>query len=186
MKSGWLLAYGILIGLLAGGLIFLLGAPTQGEPIKLRPVPTPGPILIHVSGEVVNPGIYSLPVNSRIKDVVESAGGLTEQADDSRINLVALISDGQKIQIPAKPVPQNIQAENVTIIPENFVYPIDLNTANQAELESLPGIGPKTAQAILSYRDEHGFFKTVDELVDVPNIGPATLQKIRDLVTVYP
>jgi competence protein ComEA len=186
VKSGWLLAYGILIGLLVGGVLFLLSKPTRGEPVKLRPVPSPNPILVHISGEVAKPGIYSLPFQSRIKDVVESAGGLTELADDSKLNLAALLTDGQKISVPARPVQPDGRVGSIPEVLENVVFPIDLNTASQFELESLPEIGPKTALAILAYRDEHGPLKSVDELLNVPNIGPATLLKIQDFVTVNP
>ena len=142
--------------------------------------------MIHISGEIVNPGVYSLPNHSRLQDLVEAAGGLTDQADDSKINLVAILTDGQKIQVPAKLIQQDYQGASDPNGSAVVFYPIDLNTAGQMELESLPDIGPKTAQAILIYRDEHGPFKTVDELIEVPNIGPATLSKIQDLVTVNP
>ena len=150
----------------------------------LKPVPTPGPIVVHISGQVVNPGVYSLAVKSRIQDAVEAAGGLTDLADESRMNLAAVLTDGQKILIPTK----SIYEDKVDDQPSSsqVIFPIDLNYASQIELESLPDIGPKTAQAILEYRQEHGFFKFVDELEDVPGIGPATMAKIKDLVTVSP
>jgi len=187
MKSGWVLAYGILIGLLVGGVLFLLGKPHRGQPIHLEPISTPGPIFVQITGEIVHPGVYSLPVNSRVKDLVESAGGLTDQADDGKINLVALLADSQKVNIPSKPLPtSNESAVESKVEQANVAFPIDINSATQVELESLPGIGPKTAQAIIAYREENGFFKTVEDLIKVPNIGPVTLSKLRDLVTANP
>jgi competence protein ComEA len=186
VKSVWVVPYSVLVGLLAGGILFLVSKPVQGEPIELKPPPTQAPILVHISGQVIQPGIYSLPSGSRVADAVEAAGGMTDQADESKINLASLLDDGQKIQVPAI---QNIlagQSETHSGASPSIEDPLDLNTASQVELESLPEIGPKTALAILTYRDEHGPFKTVEELLDVPGIGPATLAKIRDLVAVNP
>ena len=183
MKSGWTLSYGILIGLLAGGVLVLLSKPIQGEPIKLRPVPTSGPIIVHISGQVINPGVYTLPLNSRIRDAVEAAGGLTDIADENKVNLAAVLTDGQKIVVPGDQFQED--GTSPVVQPEPG-YPLDINTATQAELESLPGIGPVTAEAILAYREEYGYFKTVEELDNVPGIGSGTLRQILDLITIYP
>jgi competence protein ComEA len=186
MKSAWVVPYSILIGLLVGGILVLLNKPSGGEAIQLKPLPTAAPMVIHVSGEVLQPGVYWLPTNSRVTDAITAAGGLTDKADESGLNLAALLEDGQKIKVTAKPELLDERTDPGNGLAPQMVFPLDLNSASQLELESLPEIGPKSALAILTYREEHGPFRTVDELDDVPGIGPGTLQTIRDLVTVSP
>lgn len=185
MKPGWLLAYGVLIGLLAGGVLYLISQPRRGAPLQLQPPPTAAPIQVHVAGEVVSPGVVRLPSNSRVSDAIQAAGGLTAEADAGALNLAGRLQDGQKVAVP-KRLPTAAAVNEAGSAPQPLVYPIDLNTADQPALESLPGIGPTTAQAILRYRQEHGPFASLDDLDSVPGIGPATLEAIRDLVVVNP
>ena len=149
-------------------------------------------IILHMAGEVVNPGIVKIEEGSRVADAIEAAGGLTENANTSKINLAYVLSDGQKIYIPS------IHDENekeylVQNIDENFIdnefslkqnTKVNINTATQTELEALSGIGPSTALKIINYRKENGNFKTIEEIKNVPGIGDSKFQSIKDEICV--
>lgn len=190
MKDWWKLAFGVLSGLLAAGVILLITAPPRGTPIALQPPPEPPPLVVHVSGGVEQPGVYTLPAGSRLQQAVEAAGGLLPQADTQNINLAAPLQDGEKVTIPtlAPTAPPVSRGPGETGIPLPLPAPtsslININTATQAELESLPGIGPVTAQKIIQYRQEHGPFQSIEEIMNVPGIGEKTFDAIKDLITV--
>ncbi|MCR5460154.1 MAG: helix-hairpin-helix domain-containing protein [Acetatifactor sp.] len=138
---------------------------------------TPLPVLIvHVCGAVRDPGVKRLPAGSRAADALEMAGGFTEAADQSYVNLAAFVEDGQQLYFPEKgEKPREGTTEG---------GPVDLNSADETALQSIPGIGESRAKAILKYRKEHGRFSEVEELLQVPGIGDALYQQIQDLVTV--
>ena len=142
-------------------------------------------IVVHVAGSVRSPGVYEVGVDARVVDAVEAAGGLTADAAGDAINLAARLVDGQRVYVPRvgetpppEPTSGGAPAESVP------VGPIDLNSATAAQLETLPGIGPTTAAAIIAYRDLHGPFASVDDLTEVSGIGDSKLAAIRGLVTV--
>jgi len=137
--------------------------------------------MVYVSGAVGQPGVYSLPTNSRIKDAIEVAGGLLPEADSSGINLAALLKDGQRINIPILGGTQDPDETSAATL--NHL--VNINTATLAELENLPNIGPVLAQAIITFRDENGHFETIEEIQKVPKIGQAIFETIKDLITVY-
>ncbi|HTH04921.1 MAG TPA: helix-hairpin-helix domain-containing protein [Ilumatobacteraceae bacterium] len=139
-------------------------------------------VVVHVAGAVGAPGVYQLEAGSRVVDAVAAAGGLAADANADAINLAALLSDGQRVYVPAvgEPVPISVDSSGST----QPAGPVDVNRATIDELETLPGVGPATAAAIVAYRDAHGPFASVDALADVSGIGPAKLAAIRDLVTV--
>lgn len=190
----WAVAFGVVIGLLAAGMILLAAAPPRGTVISLLPPPTPAPILIHVAGAVRQPGLYELPPKARVRDALQAAGGALPSADESALNLAALVEDGQKLLIPERSLAATTPAPNhsptpgtspgAPAAPANSSGPIDLNTASVEELDSLPGIGPAMAARILAYRQEHGGFKTIEEIQEVSGIGPATFEKLKDLITI--
>ena len=197
MKNWWTVALGVIFGLLSAGVILLASQPPRGNPISLLPPPTPFPIQVHVSGEVANPGVYGLPPGSRVEQAIQAAGGFTPSANPSDLNLAAILEDGQRIQVstqtptaiptPAVPVkPQN--PENSTQTTDPAIPPslqqININTATQAELETLSGIGPVTAQKIIAFREANGPFTSIEEIQKVSGIGPATFEKIKDFITV--
>ena len=203
MKSWLKLIYGLLLGLLMGGVILLIAQPVRGGAIALLPAPsatpskepsptkTSEPILVQVSGQVVSPGVYSLPQNARLQDLILLASGLTGEADESRINNAVPLRDGDYFYIPtideAIPETATNSTANLNVDPDSeFTYPLDLNTASQEALESLPGIGPAKAEDILAYRDAHGSFLSVDELTEVPGIGETTVESLRDYLFVEP
>lgn len=184
MKSiFWTISFGVVIGLLAGGIIFLVSRPSRGQPTELLPPPTQQPIKVHVSGEVQEPGVYTLPSGSRVGDAIQAAAGFAENANQSGLNLAAFIHDGDKIEIPSKQASiENTSSDRISVIPLQNL--IDINTASQSELETLPRIGPTLAQAILTFRQENGPFKTIEDIQDVPGIGSATFSEIKSFITV--
>lgn len=150
-------------------------------PLALRAEPTETrEVLVHVVGAVRAPGLYRLQEGSRVDDAVEAAGGPRARAALGLINLAAPVADGQQIVVPTR---GREGAGPGTAAPGTATQaPVHLNTATLEELDTLPGIGPITAQKILDYRAEHGAFSSVDELDAVPGIGPATLAELREVV----
>lgn len=149
--------------------------------------PTPAPLRVYVSGAVRSPGVYRLPPDSLVQDAILAAGGEIEAADLVAINLARPLADGEQVHVPARgetpsPVaPRGSEpAPRVGTIPAAPAAPLDINTATAAELEALPGIGPKTAAAIIAGRP----YSSVEDLLRVKGIGPATLEKLRPYVTV--
>ncbi len=134
-------------------------------------------IVVHVAGEVERQGTYELPQGARVADAVEKAGP-TSDADVNALNLAARLVDGQKIVVPGCGevlVPTDPGPGNGGLV--------ELNTASQAELETLPGIGPVRAKAIIDYRGAHPF-RRVDDVMEVPGIGPGTFERIKEKVIV--
>jgi competence protein ComEA len=194
MKDWWKIAFSVVCSFLGVGIILLVTSQPRGEPITLLPPPTPAPITIHITGAVVNPGVYSFPPNSRIQDAIQAAGGSTQDADLETVNLASFLEDGIRIEIPkVRPVLPTIEATQ-TALPSRGGseapfspdpdHPVNINTADQAELESLPGIGPVLAQRIIAYREANGLFTTIEEIIEVDGIGQSTYELIKDLITV--
>ena len=150
-------------------------------PVSLRASPAPArTVVVHVVGQVLRPGLYTLPDRSRVNDAIEKAGGSKPKAALELVNLAAPVADGQQIVVPSRrEATQAAAGGSVGAVPGGKVH---LNSATLEQLDTLPGIGPVTAQKILDYREEHGAFRSVDELDAVPGIGPATLADVRDLV----
>ena len=126
------------------------------------------------------PGIVSLPAGSRVHDAVAEAGGVRGKVDTSTLNMARVLTDGEQILVGVEPVASAATAGGG---PAGPGARISLATATLEQLDTLPGIGPVTAQAILDHRAEHGPFTSVDDLLDVKGIGEATLADIRDQVT---
>lgn len=142
-------------------------------------------IVVQAAGAVLAPGVYRLAATSRVVDLVEAAGGLAPDADPDQVLLAAPLADGERVYVPR---------HGETVAPAGPSAPsgpepgpaalLDLNTATRAELDTLPGVGPATADAIVGHREANGPFGTIDELLDVRGIGPAKLEAIRPLVQV--
>ncbi len=144
-------------------------------------VPTPGPLVVHVAGEVSRPGIYELQPGSRVSDAVAAAGGLSEP---STINMAAPLRDGQQIVVRAvaeEPAEGEIAQGAPDASPDPNIL-LDLNTASATQLEELPNIGPARAASIISFRDRNGPILFVDDLTAIDGIGPATVDGLRSLV----
>jgi|APFre7841882724_1041349.scaffolds.fasta_scaffold00023_7 competence protein ComEA len=182
-KSWWWIAAFIIVGLLFGaGVIYLITRPPRGIPIELLPAPTQSPIIIYVSGAVEQAGIYSLPLGSRVNDAIQAAGGFAKNANTEGLNLAKMLQDGEHIVVLDINSSDVFQYETRTINPS--IELVNINTATLEELDALPGIGPKTAQNILDYRNANGLFKRIEDIQDVPEIGPVTFEKIKDLITI--
>ena len=123
-------------------------------------------ITVHVAGCVENEGVYQMKENSRVEDAIQQAGGLTSDANTKSINLAQKIQDGQKIYIPSV-IEKEITMESNTLEAQGDEK-VNINQATQTELETLPGIGPSTALKIKDYRKENGWFKTIEDLKNVP------------------
>lgn len=189
MKTGWRIAFavaGILFGI---GLIKYLMQGPRGEAIALRDPPTPMPIQVFVSGGVKIAGVYTIPVGSRVQDAIEAAGGFSPEADLEGLNLAAYVQDGERILVPLITQVPEVSKSTVLELPNdtpsvNKTALININTADQLELESLPGIGPVLAQEIIAYRESNGTFKDVEEILNVKGIGTAKYEQIRNLITI--
>lgn len=153
-------------------------------------------IMIHITGEVNNPGIIELQEESRIADAIEVAGGVTENADLNEVNLAFVLSDGQKIYIPNKNEKELDQEKayitsesgnNVIVkdkIEEGKKQKVNINEAKQEDFEQLPGIGPSIAKKIVEYREQNGKFTSIDELQEVKGIGKAKFENIKEYIMV--
>jgi competence protein ComEA len=166
------------------------GSALQVAPLRPRaPVKAAGagggapPLVVDVVGAVRRPGLYRLTQGARIADAVTRAGGATAKADLALINLAAPLADGEQVIVPrrgAAALGAPAGAGSAAGAPSSG--PVHLSTATLEQLDSLPGIGPVTAQKILDYRQKHGAFTSVDGLDAVPGIGPARLDQLKDLV----
>jgi competence protein ComEA len=181
----------IVFGLLIGALVWLTASPPRGEPVALRPPPTPAPIQVHVAGAVAQPGVYPLAREARLQDAVDAAGGALENSDISQLNLAEKLSDGDRVEVPTRaPTPSAATAPAGQDEPQSEAQQADvgglinINLASQNMLETLPGIGPATAMKIIAYRQEHGPFEIISDIVNVSGIGPSTYDKIKDSITV--
>jgi competence protein ComEA len=204
----------VIVAALAAGLLwFWMGArhgsvpPASAAPglVADPPVPTHAatsgittstgsPVTVHVAGAVARPGLLHLPAGSRVADAVAAAGGGLPRADLDRLNLAARLSDGQKVWVTRRGEP--VLHDGAGAGPSGggggpaspgspeLAEPIDLNTADLAALDSLPGIGPGTARAILEERTRRGGFRSTRDLLRVPGIGETRFARLKDRVRV--
>ena len=145
--------------------------------------------VVHVDGAVSFPGVHELTAGARVVDAIEAADGLLPQADRSRLNLAAPLSDGQRVWVPAigeeEPAVVDMAGGLVTSVSgDSSGGLVNVNTSDLAGLERLPGIGPSIAGAIIRHREEHGPFGRIEDLLGVPGIGPARLEQLKPLVAV--
>jgi competence protein ComEA len=154
----------------------------QFEPLSIiDTVDEPKYIYIDIKGQVLNPGVYKVLVDSRLFQLLTLAGGTTSNADTLAINLSLKLYDQQVIYIPSYDDEYPIITE---IINENTTGIININSASLDLLDTLPGIGPSTAQSIIDYRMDVGFFESIEDIMNVTGIGEATYNEIKDLITV--
>ncbi|MEJ2211532.1 MAG: ComEA family DNA-binding protein [Anaerolineae bacterium] len=193
-SRGWLIFVTVIVAL-AGVILFQALRP-RPEPIRLatlapspqpspEPSPTASPLRVYVSGAVRQPDVYTLPPGSIVKDALLAAGGATVDADLDRINLALTVAEGQHVYVPHQgetepPVQPPVQQPAA---PSTAGGRVNINTADAAALEELPGIGPSLAQRILDFRQTHGPFAQIEDIQEVSGIGPATFAKIQDLIT---
>ena len=141
-------------------------------------------ITVDVKGAVKSPGIYDLPVGSRVNDAVQKAGGLTDQADSKSLNLAQKVSDEALVYVPTKGEEASQQSGSGATSSTSKEKKVNLNKASLEELKQVKGLGGKRAQDIIDHRESNGKFKSVDELKKVSGIGAKTIEKLKDHVTV--
>jgi len=180
------------VGLIVGGVVgYAAPHPQPAEPIVVAtppgtatpsPAATPATLHVHVAGEVGRPGVYTLPQGSMVQNAVDLAGGPGAAADLDSINLAQELHDHQQVYVPCEgeaiPLAGREDAGVKALV--------DINTAGSEALETLPRVGPATAQRIIDYRAENGRFETIEDIQDVPGIGPATYDGLKDLITIGP
>jgi competence protein ComEA len=177
------------VTLAGGGFWYVRSLPAPVEvrasPESQAPAPAPSPspatvILVDVAGWVRRPGVYEFAEGARVIDAIDAAGGARNGALLQSLNLAAPLVDGTQVLVPKEGA--TVPAEGSGTGSTGSL--VNVNTATNAELETLPGIGEVIAQAIVDHRTENGPFTSVDQLLDVTGIGDATLENIRELVTV--
>lgn len=173
----WMAVAGLLVAALGAGIWYQQSSPDPA-PLIEGPLVTAatGSITVHVSGEVVAPGLVEITASARVADAVAAAGGTTRNADLARVNLAAPVDDGQQIVIPHV----SEQAAGGGVADGR----VRINTATVDELEQLPGVGPVLAARIALHREENGLFAVVEDLLDVAGIGERKLEGLREAVAV--
>lgn len=186
-KRGLVIVFALTIGL--GGFYFLNSRPlaepvliqdTSVEMLQESILKEPSELIINVAGKVNNPGVYQLPSGSRVVDAIEAAGRQLKGVDISDINLARILVDGEQILVggvrnsAGKAVAKKITSSN----------PLDINRATLSQLDTLPGIGPVTAQRIITYRTKVGRINSLDELTKISGLGGAKFEELRPLLQV--
>lgn len=197
----------IVLGLILGVALTLLGVglmrQTQPAPIEIiapaplatpEPTATPGPIRVFVNGAVVAAAVYLLPPDSAVEQAIAAAGGFASEANTAVINLAQPLFDGAQVYVPTMSELAATPTAVVSALSRGGTAVqlsasssdglIDINQADVAELDSLPGIGPSTAEKIIAYRTSVGLFNTIEEIMNVPGIGEAKFGQIKELITV--
>lgn len=149
----------------------------EQETEEVRPDTT---AIVDVKGQIKTPGVYEVDIASRVNDVIDTAGGFTKDADKTQVNLAQKVQDEMVIMIPKE---GEIVAQSGGEVADGGEK-VKINQASQEEIESLSGIGPAKAQTIIQHREEHGLFKTVEDLLEISGIGEKTLETIKDDIQV--
>jgi competence protein ComEA len=191
LKSILYMTAGVLFGLFIAVLVWVVARNPSGQAVTLRPVPTEKPIVVQVSGAVPRPGVYALAQGSRVQDAISAAGGFLAEADKTGINLARALADGEQLDIPYLSGNSPVILDATTTVTSvatalSSTELININTASVSELDSLPGIGPTTAQKIIDYRQQNGPFVSTADIINVSGVGPGTYEKIKNLITVGP
>ena len=198
---GWIIAALVLGAVLtfAGMILFkqtqpapIIISPPEPTPTAL-PTETPGPVQVYVNGAVIQEAVYTLPPGSLAQDAIEAAGGFAADANMSVVNLAQPMFNGVQVYVPFNA--ENSATPTAVIVTESEAKNgpqasfsangvVNINSADVAQLETLPGIGPSTAEKIITFRDENGRFSTIEEIMNVPGIGQGKFDQLRDLITV--
>ncbi len=186
------------LSLIIGGIVgYFTPHPQASNPVVISTplptptpfhTPTPAPVRVYVSGAVHQPAVYELPLGSIVQDAVTSAGGPTSDAALDHINLAVELRDQQQVYVPrqGETSPPPVISGGGSGSGGTAGTQVNINTATATELETLPRVGPTTAQRIMEYREANGPFTTIENIQDVPGIGPATFEGFKDLITVGP
>lgn len=196
---GYLIVFFLGIAAGMGGLTLARGV--QPAPIHIAPAPTatlpaptatPGPLHVYVNGRVIQPAVYALPPGSLVEAAIEAAGGMAADANTAVVNLAQPLQNGMQVYVPAigeeAPAPASVLQAPVEAgnAPPGGAAGglVNINTADAAALDMLPGIGPSTAQKIIAHRETNGPFATIEGIMEVPGIGEAKFASMQDLITV--
>jgi competence protein ComEA len=152
-------------------------APTTVAPVRIAPAPSRDTLVVDVAGEVLRPGVYRLRAGARVHEALRRAGGMTAAADASGVNRAAKLADGQQIRVLARAGPAAGTSSSGPA-----PGPLSLNAATAEQLDELDGVGPATARKIIDWRSASGGFSSVDDLAQVPGIGPKRLEALRPQV----
>lgn len=179
-----LLALAILI-IASSGVLFLRGASEEIVAAEVTEIEMPETVVllvVDVAGAVLNPGVYSLPMNSRVIDAINAAGNVLKGADVSDINLARLLKDGEQVYVYAASRGSSSSRSTARSAPPRNTGPIAINRASAKELEALDGIGPVLASRIIAYRNANGPFVTLEALLEVSGIGPAKFAQFKEKI----
>ena len=138
-------------------------------------------LVVHVDGAVITPGVYEMSAESRVSDAISASGGLSDSADMTRVNLAAKVSDGQKIYIPKVGESTNDSVSSGSVSGQSMSALVNINTASESQLDTLPGIGPATAQKIIASRP----YSSPEDLLAKKAVGQSVYEKIKDLIAVF-
>ena len=190
-----ILAAGSAVAILAGGIFYYHSS--QNETIDLQNeiayedqtsaveyIEPENTIVIYITGAVQNPGVIDIPEDSRVIDAINAAGGLTSSADLEAINMAQRVKDGQHVTVPEISSNENstrTASKKSTSTQKNSL--VNINTADESELISLPGIGPATAKKIIDYRENNGAFIEIEDIKKVRGIGQTKFESMKDLIT---
>jgi competence protein ComEA len=206
-RSWWLGAVaGLVVGVVGTALLLALSRRVGPAPIVIvppaptvaptatgtaTPTDTPAPLAVYVTGAVAAPAVVVVPAGSRAEAAIAAAGGFAADAQAAAINLALPLADGMQLHVPSAATPVALPAVSLAPAPAAGDAldgvdggPLDLNRADAAALDGLPGIGPATAAAIIAFREENGPFGALEDLLNVPGIGPAKLAQLEGLVVV--
>jgi len=187
LKSLLYMTAGVLFGLFIALLVWVVARNPAGQAVTLRPAPTETPIIIQIVGAVPRPGVYALAKGSRVQDAISAAGGFLVDADKTTINLARVLEDGEQLEVPyLEGTAPLVITEEPAATEVSSTELININTASQTELDTLPGIGPTTARKIIEYREANGPFVNVQDIINVSGIGQVTFERIKDMITVGP
>ncbi len=192
LYPNWLRTVGLGVAIVSLGVFgYLQVAATQDEAAdsQIRMVdtllaqssPAEAKVLIHLTGQVSSPGVVELEADSRVLDAIKLAGGPTDEADLSRINLAGKLQDGTQIRVPA--VGEDVSTA-VNVFGAEGQKLISINAASATELQTLPGVGPATASRIVDYRESNGPFVELADLMSVPGIGSSKFEQLKVLATI--
>ena len=179
-----LLALAILI-IASSGVLLLRGTSEEIVSAEVTEIEMPEAVVllvVDVAGAVLNPGVYSLPINSRVVDAIAAAGNVLKGADVSDINLARVLKDGEQIYVYAASRGSTSSRSTVRTAPPRSSGPIAINRATAKELEALDGIGPVLASRIIAYRNANGPFVTLESLLEVSGIGPAKFAQFKEKI----
>ena len=182
-RSGW--AY-VVLAIALAGLAWRVAdrspaatQPAAAQPVRVASRPVVDLVTIHVAGAVRRPGVYRVDANQRVIGAIRKAGGPTPPADLSLVNLAAPLQDGQQIVVPRRAAATAPEAAGGPA----GAGPVSLSSATVEQLDGLDGIGPTLAARIVAWRSQHGGFSSIDQLLEVPGIGPTRLDALRGKVT---